>query len=196
MITECNYSEDTIRIIGKTIFNKACIEKYYQYMYTDLCTDLVKKEATRIVDLEEAKSNSKKSQTDKKERSKKIKDAKKKSILRGCILENVKEHVEKLGEPYEVDKSDPDWEDKLSRHRDKVIGNVRFIGSLFNKEFIPMNLLFTILTDYLIKEPLSAFNQNQTLTRTHIELIEAWCKLNLFLIFLKSIEIVYFKYLT
>ena len=82
MIVDSNFDKDTIKVIGKTIFSKACIEKYYQYMYTDLCTDLVKKEATRIVDLDEAKSG-KKGQFDKKIRIKNIKEAKKRSVLRG-----------------------------------------------------------------------------------------------------------------
>lgn len=105
-----------------------------------------------------------------------------KTVLRAILYENVRVHVEKLCAEYEVDKSDPDWEEKIAKHKDKVIGNVRFIGSLYNKDFISMTLLFRIFDDYLISHPLKALESNCALTRTHLELIEACCKVRGFIV--------------
>ena len=42
IMVENEYNEDVLASIGLTIFKKACIEKKYTSMYSDLCSHLTK----------------------------------------------------------------------------------------------------------------------------------------------------------
>lgn len=102
-----------IETIAKTIFNKACIEKKYTTMYAKLIYTLVRREAENIVGKEALK------QMNKKDRNKEIKKLQRDTNLRQYIIKNIQDALTKLNQEFEVDKSDPDWEEKLSRHREK-----------------------------------------------------------------------------
>jgi uncharacterized membrane protein YkoI len=160
---QLNYSIDTI---AKTIFNKACIEKKYTTMYAKLIYTLVKREAENIIGKEELKKLSKA------EKNKEIKKMHKKTTLRRLIIQNIQDALSKLNQEFEVDKSDPDWEEKQAKHREKCLGNVRLLGCLFNEGFLSMDLLFKIIKGNLINYPEIIYMRNQVLTNVASDLLE------------------------
>jgi prefoldin subunit 5 len=52
IMKEQNFLKESLTSIGFTIFNKACIEKKYTSMYSELCTQLVKTESKYLADLD------------------------------------------------------------------------------------------------------------------------------------------------
>lgn len=100
---------------------------------------------------------------------------KKRTQFRTSVLERCRHHIEKLTEEFEVDKTDPDWEEKLAKHREKVIGNVRFIGCLFNADFMAIKLLMSIFKNHLIAHPKELIEKNEPLTNVAHDLVEACC---------------------
>ena len=208
LIAEQDYNESILNLIGQTIFNKACVEKKYTSMYSELCTQMVKSECKHLADIEEQKGDSERIEEAKKiyesklakikleiekgnlekipkdmrqfepkilKGKKLISVLKKQSSIRNSILEKCRKHIEQLNEEFEVDKTDPDWEEKLAKHREKVIGNVRFIGSLFNADFMSLNLLTSIFKEYLTKHPKEMLDKDQPLSSVALDLLEACC---------------------
>jgi prefoldin subunit 5 len=52
IMKENNFSQEALASIGVTIFNKACIEKKYTSMYSELSSHLVKTESRYLADLD------------------------------------------------------------------------------------------------------------------------------------------------
>ena len=95
--------------------------------------------------------------------------------MRNSIIEECKSHVEKLNEEVIVDKTDPDWEDKLQKYRNKIIGNVRFVGELFNDDFITAKLLLLIINQNLLYAPRKFLAENIPFTSLINDLVECCC---------------------
>lgn len=209
IMKEHKYSESVLKIIGHSIFNKACVEKKYTQMYSKLANEINKEEAKYLAEselakpeeqrIEEAKIDFEIKQQKAKEevekgirreipkdlkefklklitnKTKLVTQIKKKCTIRSSIHDNCKSHLEKMSQEFEVDKEDPDWEEKLAKHREKVIGNVRFIGYLFKEDFMTIKLVMSIFENYLTKHPKELVDSQQQLTNVANDLVEACC---------------------
>lgn len=209
LITDNTFENEILAVVGQAIFNKACVEKKYTQLYSQLCTEINKHEAKNLRDVELAKGSSQRLEEEKKIFEEKLAKAqkeiekgnykelpkdlrefkpkivkdekklltimKKRTQFRTSVLERCRHHIEKLTEEFEVDKTDPDWEEKLAKHREKVIGNVRFIGCLFNADFMAIKLLMTIFDKHLIAHPKELIEENKPLTNVAHDLVEACC---------------------
>lgn len=180
-------------MITHTIYNKACIEKKYTDMYSDLITALIKSESSilynrykdnpeefnndfnKVSETDEAKPKSKSSA---KKNTCTQKFFKKRSIIKTEISNLCRNTIEILGSSLVISQDDPDKDEKLAKHKDKVIGNVRFIGSLFNHDIFVFTLMITIIKAYLIGPTLSKLeNSDEPLDVNHLDLLEGACVL-------------------
>ena len=179
------YGYHVLQLISLEIYNKAWFEKKYTTMYSELCAYLVKKESAYISKLFDSDKDKfkeiyiKKSE-DKQGKSKEIKkvtskNAKKYSVLKSELLNYWREHIHKLGSELEVDEDDSDRDEKIAKHKDKIMGNVRFIGTLYTIDLLQADLTLNIISSYLISPWKIELENGQELGSNHLDLIEASC---------------------
>ena len=153
-----DYKREVLEIILLAIFNKACIEEKYTTMYSELSFSLIKRETSYISKLFESDyqkfmdiyKKDKKDEKPKKDQKLTSKDAKKFSVLKSELLNHCRVNIHKLGSEIEVDEDDSDKDEKIAKHRDKIMGNVRFIGTLYNIDILQADLTLNIISNYLI----------------------------------------------
>ena len=84
--------------------------------------------------------------------------------------------IDQIREEYKVERSDPDWEEKEAKHRDKIFGNIRFIGALYIIDILSTELILNILFTYLITPWVTHIKESEEpLNEQQLTLVEGCC---------------------
>jgi hypothetical protein len=129
VLTSETINEETLITIVENIFRKAQLEKEYCIFYGKICENMIRLEV-RLRDVEVT--------------NKSMKD----SAFRKKIFEVCKNCFEKFFDKEEKEKSKESLE-KTNKFKDKLFGNLEFIGELYRRKILPESILVNVFQSLL-----------------------------------------------
>jgi len=128
-LAEVGIDEEKENIVVKTIFRKAAAEPIYVSFYAELCSDIVRLEL-EMKGYEPRKQNVKFCHF-------------RTNLLDYCRIS--------FSEIFEMGKKIADMTDaeEKYRHKEKLFGNIDFIGALYKSFLVPESVVFSVLSSLL-----------------------------------------------